>query len=605
MSNSTAKNKLIIDKLLNTYSIDAIISSFYAIDEKIIAIIKFSSEDFVHFNSIFRKYHEEINLSAANSRRLYSGFDEDMNHKYAAEIRNSINILSDNLHRFERLIEFNRKIHEQILQKLEQIYIPVNNFYQDLDTLKLLSAGLKLDPVIHGQHGERINSNIEDIFLVYPNFLESLKKLKKFVSNSNTTISTLKKNYLDSAYHILSFCQNVTGTIVTKEQQAKEFKPVFEKILGQAKEVSSVILTHLQFQDIVQQKIEHVKRIQNEIINKLSALMNRTDQADYKLTRAKLFFQVKEIALLQSAQLVHANREYQKAVEIITSEFLHISDCFDQIDALFKEFSTHDKAIDGNAFDADLNIRKEVNLYNEIDAINNIFRLQTEGIVQRITNFSNSFTLIFKTCSEFKQVITTICQQQNTRTGDETAAILIQMSEVSEELLKTTAGVKIVLDENTELASALQHKYNEEYAGNHYEVIQKLEVKTLSNAFRELNYLNRDVLQVLNMKMNTFRIHSDLKESIESAGYYEHFESEISHIIQSLDEIYGKMKAGDAIPEEEDREVIISLRKHYTTESEHKIHDVIGKKDRVTSELIRHNIHSVQNDNADNAEIFE
>ena len=40
MSNSTDKNKLIIDKLLNAYSVDAIISSFYAIDEKIIAIIK-------------------------------------------------------------------------------------------------------------------------------------------------------------------------------------------------------------------------------------------------------------------------------------------------------------------------------------------------------------------------------------------------------------------------------------------------------------------------------------------------------------------------------------------------------------------------------------
>ena len=158
---------------------------------------------------------------ATNSRRLYTSFNEDMNHQYAAEIQNSVNILYENLHRFESLIEFNRKIHEQILQKLEQIYIPVNNFYQDLNTLKLLSANLKLDPVIHGQHGERINSNIEDIFHSYPNFLESLKKLKKFVSNSYTAIGSLKKNYLDSAYHILSFCQNITDTILIKEATGK------------------------------------------------------------------------------------------------------------------------------------------------------------------------------------------------------------------------------------------------------------------------------------------------------------------------------------------------------------------------------------------------
>ena len=192
MSNSTEKNKLIIDKLLNTYSIDAIISSFYSINEKIISIIKFSSEDFIHFNSIFRKYHEEINFAAKNSRRLYSNFNEDMNHQYAAEIQNSVNILYENLHHFESLIDFSRIIHDQILQRLEQIYIPVNNFYQDLNTLKLLSANLKLDQVIHGQHGERINSKIEDIFHSYPNFLESLKKLKKFVSNSRTAILSLK-----------------------------------------------------------------------------------------------------------------------------------------------------------------------------------------------------------------------------------------------------------------------------------------------------------------------------------------------------------------------------------------------------------------------------
>ena len=104
------------------------------------------------------------------------------------------------------------------------------------------------------------------------------------------------------------------------------------------------------------------------------------------------------------------------------------------------------------------------------------------------------------------------------------------------------------------------------------------------------------------MKTNSFQIPSDLKESIESVRYYKHFESEITHIIQSLDDISGKMKAGDAVPEEEEREAIIGLRKHYTTESEYRIHDVvIDKKDNAISELIRKNIHSVQNGDADNA----
>jgi hypothetical protein len=326
MSHST-DNKLIIDKLLNTYSIDAIINSLYTIDEKIITIIKFSSEDFVHFNSVFRRYHEEISISEANFRRLYASFDEKLSHRFAAEISNSIQVLYEGLLRFESLIEFNRKIHEQILQKLEQIFIPLNNFYQDLNTLKLLSANLKLDPAIHGRHGEKISSHIEDIFRIFPNFLESLNRLKKFIHNSNTVVVSLRKNYLDNIYQIFTFCQDITDTIIQKEQQAKEFKPILEKILVQAKEVSSVIITHLQFQDIVQQKIEHIKRIQNEAKNRLSVLVSRAGQVDYELTKAKLFLWIKEIALLQSVQLVNVNREYQKAVEVITAEFTHLSDC--------------------------------------------------------------------------------------------------------------------------------------------------------------------------------------------------------------------------------------------------------------------------------------
>ena len=129
-------------------------------------------------------------------------------------------------------------------------------------------------------------------------------------------------------------------------------------------------------------------------------------------------------------------------------------------------------------------------------------------------------------------------------------------------------------------ASVLQHKYNEEYLGNNYETIQKQEVKTLSNAFRELNYLNRDVLQVLNMKMNSFQIPSNLKESIESVRYYKHFESEITHIIHCLDEISERMKAGDTIHDEEDRETIDSLHRTLHQESEHRIHDHVISNER-------------------------
>ncbi|MBN1415382.1 MAG: hypothetical protein JW973_09795 [Bacteroidales bacterium] len=560
MHNGHKKNKLIIDKLLNTYSIDAIISSFHSIDEKIIAIIKFSSEDFVHLSSIFRKYHQEINLLSSNLFRLFAGFNKTHNSQHATAIRDSMDKLHKHLHAFEAQIVFNKKIHERVLQKLEQLFVPVNNFYQDLSTLKYLSASLKLDPIMHGQHGDKINHDIEDIFLSYPNFIDNLKKVKKFVSNSFIATDSLKKNYLDNIYHIISFCKNITDTILDKQQQADEYKPVLDNILSQTKESGSLIITYLQYQDIIKQKIEHVKHIHNEIINKLSVLVDKANEPDFKLTRAKLFLQIKEIAHLQSAQMIHANHEYHKAVEIITAEFLHLSDHIRDIHSLHLSFSTPERIVNDNDFDADLNIRREANLYNEIDAINNIFKLQTEGIIQRIANFSNCFTLIFKTCTDFLHVINTIKQQHNMQNGNESASIIIQMSTVAEELVKTITFIKSISEENMELTSMLQRKYEKEYLANGYESLQKQEVRMLSNAFREINYLNRELLQVCNTKATPFDITGDLKDSIESVRYYEHFENEITHIISCLNEISDRMKSGDTMIMEDEKETINTLR---------------------------------------------
>ena len=605
MSDSRVKNKLIIDKLLNTYSIDAIISSFHAIDDKIITIIKFSSEDFIHLNSIFRKYHQEINLISAKSLRLFTGFNENLNHKYATDIVHSIDLLYQNLQAFEGHIELNKKVHEQVLQKLEQLYIPVNNFYQNLNTLKLLSASLKPDFITNGKHGGRINGYIEDLFTSYPNFIANLKRLKKFVSNSYVAIDSLKKNYLDNAFHILLFCKNITKIIRKKQDQAREFNPVLENILCQAKERSSVIITNLQYQDIVKQKIEHVRQIHNEIIKKLSVLVEKTDQPDYELTRAKLFLQIKEIALLQSAQMVYANSEYQKAVEVITAELINLSDCIDEINTMYVSYSTPDKTENETGFDADLNIRREVNLYNEIDAINSIFILQTEGIIQRIKNFSDCFTRILKTCSDFRDIINTIKQQQQPQDRDESASVIKHMSTVAEELVKTITYIKSVSDENCELTSILQHKYTEDYLGNKFESIQKQEVKTLSNAFREINYLNREILQTLNAKGDPVNISAELRESIASVRYYEHFENEVTHIISCLDDISNKMKAGDAVKQEDEKVTMDTLRNRYTMDSEHKIHDFIIKNtDKGSNDLLIENLHSVQNRDEDLSEIF-
>jgi hypothetical protein len=546
MHPKTDTSKIFIDKLLNTYSIDSIISIFHSIDEKIIEIIKSSSKDFIQFSSTFRKYYKEINLISANLLRLYTCFDEAKNNTYATKIGSAIENLEQQLKGFKSLIDFSKKIHDYVLKNLELIYIPANNFDQNLNTLKLLSANLKLDVSEYKMHADTINSNIENLLTAYPDFIENLKKLKKFVSNSNITIESLKTNYLDSAYKILSFCRKITDIILSKQHASIESKSVLESILKQTQENSSIIIINLQYQDNVKQKIEHVKQIHAEIIKKLSVLAEKKDQPDYVLTRAKLFLQVKELASLQSAQMVFANHEYQKAVDIIISRFIHMSDQMEKVYSLFMAFSAKDKLDNINGMNADINIRREVNLNNEIDAIHNIFRLQTEGIIQRITNFSHSFGLLSGSSLDFLGKIRGTKPNGQNPTRDESVPIPEQMSDVADELFNTIHYIKSVSDKNFELISSLKQKYSVDYLESKCENNQKQEVKVLSTAFRELNYLNREILHVFNSNTNYRIMSTELKKTIESIGYFKHFENETGYIVNRLNEISDKMKIGDA-----------------------------------------------------------
>ena len=84
------------------------------------------------------------------------------------------------------------------------------------------------------------------------------------------------------------------------------------------------IITNLQYQDIIQQKIAHIQQTHRilSIKSMISAMREMKKQIIKNVLVGSV--QIRDIAGLQAAQLIHANKEYQKAIEFISDRFLEV-----------------------------------------------------------------------------------------------------------------------------------------------------------------------------------------------------------------------------------------------------------------------------------------
>jgi hypothetical protein len=73
----------------------------------------------------------------------------------------------------------------------------------------------------------------------------------------------------------------------------------------------SNIITGLQFDDIIRQKLEHIQQTILEIINELNAVQQKTDTDESQ--PIKYLTILSEITRLHAAQLIQTNQDYQKA----------------------------------------------------------------------------------------------------------------------------------------------------------------------------------------------------------------------------------------------------------------------------------------------------
>src|SRR5208283_3175412 len=158
------KNEFIpVQAFPNNYSIQEITNIFSEIDEKILSLHSCSSEDFLTLNAYFKKYYTDSKTISNNARELFNIItDEQTRNGFILNLKKFGSQLQALLDDFESFVTNTIDCFEEMIQEMDKMFVTANNLKQDVMTLKLLVANLKLDIIISTGPKGRIVSKTND-----------------------------------------------------------------------------------------------------------------------------------------------------------------------------------------------------------------------------------------------------------------------------------------------------------------------------------------------------------------------------------------------------------------------------------------------------------
>jgi hypothetical protein len=254
-------DKNYIDKLINAISVEEAINSFKLIDEKIVDLLKSSSDDFLSLNDHFKNYHKESKNIAQNAANIIQTItDPQINKSFAslkkiAEKFNSISLT------FTSRVEILDVELKKAINKIESIKIKHLNFKQNLVSIKVLLANScnkelsdSIQPMLH-----QIDIEVEEIKSLLISADTWTDRFIEKATESYLFLTNIKKENYD---HLLRLNDNVEVSFSLFNKKYQEASLFFNSLKEQTDKNSAniaSIITNLQYHDIIRQKIEHIQ----------------------------------------------------------------------------------------------------------------------------------------------------------------------------------------------------------------------------------------------------------------------------------------------------------------------------------------------------------
>ncbi len=586
------------DKTGYQLDLTVILKALKSTEEKIQELQTFSSKDFSFLNQKFLTFHKKNNdlfrfVSGVSDLAIgLDGLNKSDQGVDFQEIKGITSLLKKGKHLIENV---KHKILEQN-EYIDYILIPLHNYKHNLIALKLLSANLKIDSITPvNSDNDEIPDIFQQIIPVLDNMCLFFPKIEKYASelkSSNAALIKKIEGFNNTFFETsLKEINNVWSSGIDYVEKISQNKNKIKGIVSvgsdNQRNVDSII-TNLQYQDIIRQRIEHIKETHVEMIHELNGLIEKEDNNEINI-----LCKIRDIVGLQSAHLIHINHEFQGAIEKISerikdynhhiSEYILNADKFiDLIKLKTGFFSKHDET---PFFKSQVNEIKE-------------FLKHLLEVKSTLDNKSDEFTKylneVFDINGKIKKIKNKVRINNSSETIRNISSIINENLELCARIEKNTVEIDIKRKNLLKEYPATVDILNEIC-----ELYKSFEKSSFFNNLFKINENRNEIFTQINEQKKERK---SLNKALHELKYYQYFEKNVNNIIEHLNDINGQLENFIDESNFKHKEDLEYIRERYTTQKEHSIHDKYSLAGNMYNDF--YNNKKTPDDETDDVEFF-
>lgn len=587
-----------IDKFIQQFPKDEIITTLNTINTKISALHSISSKDFLYFNSLLKKYYPKIKDIEEANNILSIFFSENLPNitknikEKNTALKTYIDTSKSNNHKVIELLSI-------IYSSFDMVIVPFNNYKQNLITFKYLLANLKLhlgyvdfannqdltlSVAALEEHITNIYTQIEDVATHTNTVVSDLLHLKEFADiaheDNNEKIFIKLKNITQQSNKLIIedyLPQNITLDLARRTQNC--FASMGD------------VITNIQYHDIIRQKMEHIQSSQETLIDGLKDIQTNTKQAVSLDERLNFIVKIPEITDIQVAQLLYTNKDYQTSIEKITNKLISVGHELKEINGSYKLINNKFNQLEDSTI-ADLILSQE-SLDNYVKSIHT-----------NCINVSTKFNNLYKSYNQLKQDYNSIFNNEKSlRKEIKNFEHLIGKNgkQVGKELVKRLIQLLTNLQSNSNSLKSNLNNITTKYRNlNNLISNFNCEEKIFEIGTGEINNLKQQVRETKNTTKDittlSLTISEEITSSLKKIEYYTFFKNTVEEIVGLLNNMnqktnYTHLKnmIGD------NKEILHKIEQLYTMKSERDIHQMLTKSEKNISQIVEEENNDIDN----------
>lgn len=575
-----------IPKGIDKFSVDEIVGLFNDIDGKILGLHKCSSDDFLALNAKFKGFYKEAKGISTSAGALFLLFSEGANRKLIVELQDFYESLAKSQLQVSKVLDSSLESMATVRRCVSSLYLPFRNLSQNGATMSLLLANISLgykkklrDAGFDDGKVQSLSTQVDEFVLHSIKSIKMLQSLSARLDAAQGEVAMIRDTSLRALEAVMGDVHYGLILFAEKHEESQIRIPQITSKTDSCSKSIGGIITNLQYQDIIRQKMEHIQNAHQDLMRELEAMKGKEqkDQAYW----VRLLVQIRDISALQSAQLVATNREYQAAIEAIGKHFRDIAQDMETVADLCHDSlqAGSDSGSSTSVTDLLGRLKRSGKTLGEMSESLPAFRKDLRDLIEMIVQVDTHMRereRRFQVASAAVRMLHAALLQQGPEANLED--LLAQLASVLEDLESFQTAVKqqgiTMLGQLSELQHNEQQLEGEvslwmgfgEGADRMHGI-----VGALADTEKESTNL-LDHIQGMSKKVS-----NDTHQALEGIRYYDFFAGVIGEITSGLNTLSAQIKE---VVDDDVTADIERVRSWYTMASEHRIHDTFADKER-------------------------